>query len=185
MYCMYDDQRNYANWLLSKRKSVLEMVLRVKITSIQGTYLFLCKKRKNFWFIVNYNIDETVSSQMLKRRDSMVLVSLMGLPVVSYPWIFRTQTIRTQAQTFRTHFRSVLTQPSGRFVPNKLWHKMFKTNIRNYFIYPSNRKTIKMHACMCKVYVGSYFLSSKQRCIQVFKLWGPLDPFWKNLGVHC
>ena len=24
-----------------------------------------------------------------------------------------------------------------------------------------------------------------QRCIQVFKLWGPLDPFLKNLGVHC
>lgn len=54
-------------------------------------------------------------------------------PVVSYPRIFRTQTIRTQAQTFRT-------QRSGRFVPNKLWHKMFRTNINIYFIYPSNRK---------------------------------------------
>ena len=32
------------------------------------------------------------------------------------------------------------TPPSGRFVPNKLWHKMFKTNINSYFIYPSNRK---------------------------------------------
>ena len=42
------------------------------------------------------------------------------LPVVSYPWIFRIQTIRTQAQAFRTHFRPVRTQPSGRFVPNKL-----------------------------------------------------------------
>ena len=40
-------------------------------------------------------------------------------PVVSYAWIFSTQTIRSQAQTF-------CTQPSGRFVPNKLWHKMFK-----------------------------------------------------------
>ena len=37
------------------------------------------------------------------------------LPVVSYPWTFR-----TQAKTFRTHFRSVRTQPSGRFVPKKL-----------------------------------------------------------------
>ena len=36
--------------------------------------------------------------------------------------------IRTQAKTFRTHFRSVRNQPSGRFVPNKFWHKMFKTN---------------------------------------------------------
>ena len=61
-------------------------------------------------------------------------------PVVSYPWIFRTQTIRAQVQTFRKHFRSVRTQLSGRFVPNKLWHKMFKTNINIYFIYPSNRK---------------------------------------------
>ena len=25
----------------------------------------------------------------------------------------------------------------------------------------------------------------KQRCIQVFKFGGPLDPFLKNLGVHC
>ena len=58
------------------------------------------------------------------------------IPVVSYPWIFRTKTIRTQAQTFRTHFRSVRTQLSGRFVPNKLTHKMFKTNINIYFIYP-------------------------------------------------
>ena len=41
-------------------------------------------------------------------------------PVVSYPWTFCTQTIRTQGQMFRTHFRSVRTQPSGRFVPNKL-----------------------------------------------------------------
>ena len=24
-----------------------------------------------------------------------------------------------------------------------------------------------------------------QRYIQVFKLWGPLDPFLKNLGVQC
>ena len=24
-----------------------------------------------------------------------------------------------------------------------------------------------------------------QRCIQVFKFGGPLDPFLKNLGVHC
>ena len=61
-------------------------------------------------------------------------------PVVSYSWIFRTQTIPTQAQTFRTYFRSVHTRPSGRFVPNKLRHKMFKTNIKIYFIYPSNRK---------------------------------------------
>ena len=43
-----------------------------------------------------------------------------GYPVISYPWIFPTQTICTQAQTFRTHFRSVHTQPSGRFVPNKI-----------------------------------------------------------------
>ena len=41
-------------------------------------------------------------------------------PVVSYSWIFRTQTIRTQVQTFRKHFRSVRTHLSGRFVPNKL-----------------------------------------------------------------
>ena len=41
-------------------------------------------------------------------------------PVVTYPWIFRTQTIRTQAQTFRTQFRAVHTHPSGRFEPNKL-----------------------------------------------------------------
>ena len=66
--------------------------------------------------------------------------SSVRLPVVSYPWIFRTQTICTKAQTFRTHFRSVRTQPSGRFVPNKSWHEMFKTNINTYFIYPSNRK---------------------------------------------
>ena len=26
---------------------------------------------------------------------------------------------------------------------------------------------------------------SVQKCIQVFKLWGPLDPFLKKLGVHC
>ena len=31
----------------------------------------------------------------------------------------------------------------------------------------------------------SEFAKIKQRCIQVFKLWGPLDPFLKNLGVHC
>ena len=31
---------------------------------------------------------------------------LKRLPVVSYLWIFRTQTIRTQAQTFRTLFGS-------------------------------------------------------------------------------
>ena len=30
-------------------------------------------------------------------------------PVVSYPWTFR-----TQAKTFRTHFRSIRTQPFGR-----------------------------------------------------------------------
>lgn len=47
------------------------------MTSIQCTYLFLCKKRKNFWFIVNYyNIDERVSSQMLKKRDSSKCCSL-------------------------------------------------------------------------------------------------------------
>ena len=34
---------------------------------------------------------------------------------VSYPWTFR-----TQAKMFRTHFRSIRTQPSGRFVPKKL-----------------------------------------------------------------
>ena len=61
-------------------------------------------------------------------------------PLVSYPWIFRTQKIITRAKTSRTHFRSVRTQPSGRFVPNKLLHEMFKTNINTYFIYPSNRK---------------------------------------------
>ena len=49
-----------------------------------------------------------------------------GLPDVSYPWSFRTQTFRTQAETFRTHFRSVRTQPSGRFVPKNFLHKMFK-----------------------------------------------------------
>ena len=56
-------------------------------------------------------------------------------------------------QSFRTHgsfvprlrrfvptFWSVHTQLSGRFVPNKLWHKMFKTNINIYFIYPNNRR---------------------------------------------
>ena len=47
-----------------------------------------------------------------------------GYPVISYPWIFLTQAICTQAQTFRTHFRSVHTQPSGRFVPNKLWQNV-------------------------------------------------------------
>ena len=42
-------------------------------------------------------------------------------PVVSYPWTFR-----TQAQTFRARFRSVRTQPSCRFVSNKLsCHLMF------------------------------------------------------------
>ena len=56
-------------------------------------------------------------------------------PVVSYPW------------TFRTHFRSIRTQPSGRFVPKKLWHKMFYEkpgkNINIYFTYnPSNRKKL-------------------------------------------
>ena len=81
-----------------------------------------------------------------------------GYPVISYPWIFLIQTICTQAQTFRTHFRSVHTQPSGRFVPNKLWHKMFKTNINIHFIYPGNRKIIKMHTRMRKVYVWSYLL---------------------------
>ena len=40
------------------------------------------------------------------------------------------------------HFWSVRTQPSGRFVPHKLWDKMFKTNINTYFIYPSNRKKL-------------------------------------------
>ena len=54
------------------------------------------------------------------------LVSSRFVPMdVSYPWTFRTQTIRTQsrtfrARTFRTHIRLVRTQPSGRFVPNKL-----------------------------------------------------------------
>ena len=42
-------------------------------------------------------------------------------PVISYPWSFRTQTFRPQAETFRTHFRSVRTQPSGRFVPKKIF----------------------------------------------------------------
>ena len=46
---------------------------------------------------------------------------------------FRTRTIRAQAQTFRM-------QPSGRFVLNKLWLKMFKTKMNIYCIYPSNRK---------------------------------------------
>ena len=45
-----------------------------------------------------------------------------------------------------------------------------------------------------RVLVDSHLMLSKhvnsvcksaQRCIQVFKLWGPLDPFLKNLGVHC
>ena len=96
-----------------------------------------------------------------------------GYPVILYPWIFLTQAICTQAictqaictqaictqaQTFRTHFRSVHTQPSGRFVPNKLWHKMFKTNVNIHFIYPSNHKIIKMHARMRKVCVWSYLL---------------------------
>ena len=80
-----------------------------------------------------------------------VRFSSLRLPVVSYSCIFR-------IQTFRTHFRSVRTQPSGRFVPNKLWHKMFKTNINIYFIYPSNPKTIKMHSHRRKVYVWSCFL---------------------------
>ena len=49
--------------------------------------------------------------------------SLAGtIPVLSHPWIFRTP------------FRSVCTQPSGRFVSNKLWHKMIKTKINIYFI---------------------------------------------------
>ena len=43
------------------------------------------------------------------------------LPVVSYPWIFHTQAIRTQAQTFRT-------QPSGRSVPKSL--NVFMQSIR-------------------------------------------------------
>ena len=81
-----------------------------------------------------------------------------GYPVISYPWIFLTQTTCTQAQTLRTHFRSVQTQPSRRFVPNKLWHKMFKTNINIHFIYPGNRKIIKMHTRMRKIYLWSYLL---------------------------
>ena len=32
-------------------------------------------------------------------------------PVVSYPWMFHTQTIRTRDQTFRTHFQSVTFNP--------------------------------------------------------------------------
>ena len=35
---------------------------------------------------------------------------------------------------------------------------MFKTNINIYSIYPSNRKTIKMHARTRKAYVWFYFL---------------------------
>ena len=51
------------------------------------------------------------------------------------------------------------------FVPNPLvdsyattWHKMFKTDVNIYFIYPSNGKRIKMHARTHKVYVWSYLL---------------------------
>ena len=58
---------------------------------------------------------------MLVCLHPMIQLELFNcLQVVSYPWTFRTQTIRTQARTIRTHFWSVRTQPSGRFAPNKL-----------------------------------------------------------------
>ena len=50
-----------------------------------------------------------------------------GIHVVSYPWIFGTQTISSQAQMFFTHFRPARTQPSGRFVTNKLLLHNFST----------------------------------------------------------
>ena len=70
-------------------------------------------------------------------------------PVVSYPWTFHTQTICTQGQLFGTHFQSVSTQPTGRFVPNKL-SKSFQSFLVG--------NLLKHSARMRKVYVWSYLL---------------------------
>ena len=51
------------------------------------------------------------------------MIELPRYPVVSYPLTFR-----TQAKMFPTHFRSIRAQPSGRFVPKKLWQKCLMKN---------------------------------------------------------
>ena len=47
-----------------------------------------------------------------KNLREILKSNLKCLPVISYPWIFCTQMIRTQAQVFRTHF--------DQFIPNPL-----------------------------------------------------------------
>ena len=105
----------------------------------KGHY-FVLRLKQHFFGKARFFKTNRLNPAIADWREREVDTCARRLPVVSYPWIFRTQTIRAQAQTFRTHLRSVRTQPSGRFVPNKLWPKMFKTNINIYFIYPSNRK---------------------------------------------
>ena len=105
----------------------------------KGHY-FVPRLKQHFFDKVRFFKTNRLNPAIVDWREREVDTCARRLSVVSYPWIFRTQTIRAQAQTFRTHLRSVRTQLSGRFVPNKLWPKMFKRNINIYFIYPSNRK---------------------------------------------
>ena len=90
--------------------------IRTNVRIYPDFHTFLCK----FSTFLNACISVKTSPINTKLGDFV-----NRLPVVSYPWSFRTQTFRTQAETFRTHFRSVRTQPSGRFVPKKFLHKMF------------------------------------------------------------
>ena len=135
--------------ILSKSNSRVRLHVNIDIADSISFYFnfgkghyFVLRLKQHFFGKARFFKTNRLNPAIVDWREREVDTCARRLPVVSYPWIFRTQTIRAQAQTFRTHLRSVRTQPSGRFVPNKLWPKMFKTNINIYFIYPSNRKKV-------------------------------------------